>query len=398
MRVKTILQEFVGKKLAMNGLRVTKINAVLDMAEALIKGAHLTLTSLGDFMGGSAKPKNKIKRVDRFLDNEKLYSYLPTGYGIIFEDFLRARKDLDIIIDWSGCCNWDECCIRAALVCDGRAITIYQEVHETKKQQKPEIHKSFLQNLRGIIPKECNVTLITDRGFQTKWFQLVRDIGWDFIGRANQSYCYQLKGTETWDSIKALYDSANSMPELLGEGVLSRTCKVPAYFHSFKSIPKKRKHKKTKNKPDYPALVKSYKAQYKSPWIIVTSHSPESRDSKKIINNYHTRMQIEETFRDDKSERFGYGFRFGRTHSVKRLSILLFIAAISSFLLMIIGAAAENKKIHRGYQSNSIKTRRVLSLLTLAKRVLRHCIDKISRAEFVEGMHRLARGAHLCLT
>ena len=107
-------------------------------------------------------------------------------------------------------------------------------------------------------------------------------------------------------------------------------------------------------------------------------------------------MQIEETFRDDKSERFGYGFRFGRTHSVKRLSILLFIAAISSFLLMIIGAAAEAKKIHRGYQSNSIKTRRVLSLLTLAKRILRHCIDKISRSELIEAMGALARGPHLC--
>ena len=109
MRVKRILQEFVGKKLATNGLRITKINAVIDMSEALIKGAHLTLTSLGDYMVGTAKPKNKIKRVDRFLDNEKLYSYLPNAYGVIFEDFLRARKDLDIIIDWSGCCNWDEC-------------------------------------------------------------------------------------------------------------------------------------------------------------------------------------------------------------------------------------------------------------------------------------------------
>tara|TARA_R110002073_G_scaffold239640_1_gene401290 strand:- start:65 stop:1252 length:1188 start_codon:yes stop_codon:yes gene_type:complete len=390
MRVRRILQDFVGKKLAAFGLRSTKIKAITDMTLALLNGSYLTLTSLGEHCQGSAKVKHKIKRVDRWLGNDGLYECLSDGYKTIFNDFLSARKHLDILVDWSGCCNWHECCIRASLVCSGRSITIYQEVHSTEKQQKPEVHRTFLKNLRAIIPAECHVTIITDRGFQLNWFEMVTRMGWDFIGRANQHYYYQIEGSCEMGRVKELYAIARKTPKVVGRCFLGKSKKLPAYVHTYKGSPKKRKYMRAKNRPSYPALSKTYSTQNKTPWVIVTSHAPDSRSARQIINNYHSRMQIEQNFRDDKSERFGYGFSFGRTRSVKRLSILLFIAAICSFLLMLIGAAAEANNLHRSFQANSVKNRRVLSLLTLAKRVLRECINSISRLQITQGFLALA--------
>jgi hypothetical protein len=397
MRVQTILQDFVGKKLAGIGLRLTKIKAITDMTQTLLNNSYLTVSSLGEHTEGCAKVRHKIKRVDRWLNNDGLYKNLLPGYEAIFRGLLSARGDLDILVDWSGCCNWHECCIRASLVCSGRSITIYQEVHPTQMQQKPEIHREFLKNLRKIIPKECRVTIITDRGFQINWFAMVKKMGWDFIGRATQSYCYQIDGTTKWGHIKDLCAKASRKPGYVGAGFLGKKRGVSAYIHIYRGASKKRKDKKIKNRPSYQHLDVIYSAQHKTPWVLVTSHSPESRGSKQIVKNYHTRMQIEQNFRDDKSERFGYGFRFGRTRTVKRISILLFIAAVCSFILMLIGAAAETSKLHWSFQANSVKNRRVLSLLTLAKRVLRHCIDKISRAKISEGFYFLTKEPQLCL-
>lgn len=397
MRVETILQEFVGQKLANNGFRVTKINAITDMLTALLNKSYLTLSSLGAHLDGPANVKHKIKRIDRWLNNDGLFNNLKDGYSAIFNHFILSRKNLDILVDWTGCCNWTECCIRASVVCSGRSVTIYQEIHANKMQGKAEVQKNFLNNLRSIIPPSCSVTIITDRGFQTKWFETIREMGWDFIGRAHPTYCYQLNDSQEWFSIKSLYNSVKSVPKHIGKGILSQRSKVPAYFHAFKAPSMNRKYKKIKNKQSYPEMVKMYRDQNVTPWILITSHSPDARSSKKIISDYHSRMQIEQTFRDDKSMRFGYGFRFGRTQSVKRLSILLFLAAICSFILMIIGAAAEEKKLQQKFQANTVKKRRVLSLLTLAKGVLRHCINSISRSELIHGIAILAREPQTCV-
>jgi hypothetical protein len=96
MRVQTILQDFVGKKLASSGLRRTKINAVMDMTLALLSKSYLTVTSLGEHFHGTAKVRHKIKRVDRWLGNDGLYESLASGYKAILgggyhATHLRAR-------------------------------------------------------------------------------------------------------------------------------------------------------------------------------------------------------------------------------------------------------------------------------------------------------------------
>ncbi len=83
-------------------------------------------------------------------------------------------------------------------------------------------------------------------------------------------------------------------------------------------------------------------------------------------------MSIEEQFRDFKNARFGWAFREARTSSKTRYSILLLIGSIAQFIMLLIGAIAEKKKIHRQFSSRSNAKERVLSLFFLAKELLRY--------------------------
>ncbi len=108
MQLTKVLHNFVGKSLISAGIRITKINAVIDMKNSLLNESNLTLTSIGRHLIGQAHVKHKIKRVDRWLCNEGLYKHSKAVYKAIFYNLLSERKQLEILVDWSGCCNWAE--------------------------------------------------------------------------------------------------------------------------------------------------------------------------------------------------------------------------------------------------------------------------------------------------
>ena len=86
---------------------------------------------------------------------------------------------------------------------------------------------------------------------------------------------------------------------------------------------------------------------------------------------YSRRMQIEQNFRDEKSERFGFGLRASRSRRGERFLVLSLLVTLASIVFWLLGYHSENKGFHLKYQANSLKTRRVLSFLTLAENVLR---------------------------
>jgi len=90
------------------------------------------------------------------------------------------------------------------------------------------------------------------------------------------------------------------------------------------------------------------------------------------MNRYARRMKIEHEFRDTKDERWGLGFHFSRTKNIHRLRILIMLSVLAIWLLWIIGMAKANeaneaKNFHRHFKANSIKHKRILSLVFLAR-------------------------------
>src|SRR3546814_9015251 len=86
-------------------------------------------------------------------------------------------------------------------------------------------------------------------------------------------------------------------------------------------------------------------------------------------------MQIEEGFRDVKSEHLGLGLNLHRSHCPRRIEALLLIAALANYLIFLTGLQARERKLEQRYQSNSLKARRVLSLWRLELAYWRCCTD-----------------------
>jgi hypothetical protein len=104
------------------------------------------------------------------------------------------------------------------------------------------------------------------------------------------------------------------------------------------------------------------------PWLIATSLPRTKSLGKKIVAIYRLRMQIEEAFRDIKSSLFGWGFEHHKSRYVHRIAALILIATLASILPNIIGLAIFMVSLHRRYQANTVKIRRVLSFHYLGLR------------------------------
>jgi Transposase DDE domain len=106
--------------------------------------------------------------------------------------------------------------------------------------------------------------------------------------------------------------------------------------------------------------------------------SDSELSSKQVVNLYAKRMQIEQNFRDDKSQRYGFSWRFSKSLGVSRMSVLCLIACIATIALWFIGFEGERRNLHYQFQANSLKKRRVLSFIFLAKLILNNYHRKVT--------------------
>jgi hypothetical protein len=91
-------------------------------------------------------------------------------------------------------------------------------------------------------------------------------------------------------------------------------------------------------------------------------------------------MQIELSFRDLKSHRYGQGFEDSLTRSGKRIEILLLVNALAAFASWLAGLACEALDIVR-WLSPRRSTRKLYSVLRLGREALVRpwSIEPISR-------------------
>lgn len=365
-------------------------SALPDATVALINGASLTLTSIGRHLPGSAQVKNKIKRVDRLLGNPSLHRDIP----LIFNNFtslLTRQLSLCVIaVDWSGYPSQDYHVLRASLICDGRAIPLLSHIVPSAEQQKATHHRAFLDALARAVNSEARVIIVTDAGFQNVWFRHIQSLGWDFVGRVRGRTLLNFHDApDQWHRPDTL--KASNRPEYLGSGTLSRAeyARCDGHFYLHKRERKGRKNQRPR------CRIKRYKQERdgrsaaREPWLIFTSTNEFK--PREIMKIYSRRMQIEQNFRDEKSERFGFGLRATRSRTAERILVLSLLATLSSAVLWLLGYHFENKGLHLRYQANSLKSRRVISFLTLAENVLRHSPRIIRRIRLEKILTHVAR-------
>lgn len=374
---------------ALPNIHVTRLNALFQTIASLLNQGQLTLTSLGRNMLGESKVKHKIKKVDRILGNHRLFEEQFYIYQNLSKKLFKYLTEAVIIVDWSGCCSQERWILQASLVTSGRSIPIYKEIHKLKKISNPKIEQKFLKKLSKIIPEHIKIIVVTDAGFKKPWFKSVRALGWHFVGRVRRPM--QLFLSENWVKILDLGVAISGVPRFLGEAIVGKTtADLKAYIYGFRTRLTGRKMKKKKYHCNmYPDKQDIYSRVHKEPWIIATSLGGSIQLARRVINIYKARMQIEQNFRDDKNQRWGFALRYSRTENIKRLSIMLLIAFVATFMLSMIGLIAEAKNMQFSFQANTVKKTRVLSIMTLAKQVLKHSGGKLILADYEEALVKI---------
>lgn len=350
-----------------------RMKTLMSCSDSLISGNKLTLTEIGRNLSGTPNVKHKIKRVDRFLKNTHLFNERIAIYQALAQPILSALPTLAIAVDWSGCCGHEYHLLRASLLVEGRSIVIYNKVVEQKQLDTQETNNLFLDELKKVIGPHPHVCILTDGGFLTPWYSKVRSLGWHMLGRLRGTMKCKLSNQSQWQTLNQLRVGANDIPQSLGQSRLTQHSPTAcdAYLHLYHS-----KNKGRKGNSLFTKDTKMYKNLAKEPWLLATSD--DRLTSQKAVDLYSKRMQIEQNFRDDKSMRYGFSWRFSKSTGVIRMSILCLIASLASIALWFIGYEAERRNWHNKFQANTIKTRRVLSFLTLAKQVIKHLKRRIT--------------------
>jgi hypothetical protein len=313
--------------------------------------------------------KHSIKRVDRLLSNPHLQSERWDIFRSIARHLIGDVARPVILMDWTAVVD-EFSALVAAVPVGGRALTVYEEVHPERSNNKPRVQARFLRRLGEVLPAGSRPIIVVDAGFKAPFFRAVQRMGWDFIGRERQHVGIKLHGRHDWIFTKQAFAKARRSAKDLGMGILNKT-HGKSFATRFVVISSPR-HPNHPGKDRFRAALggkdrRAYKRGAHQPWLLPTSLVALPADQ--IVALYAKRMQIEQIFRDLKNPRFGWSLRHARGYSAARLTVLLLIATLATLVVTLVGLTAERSGRHRAYQANTVRTR-VLSLFVLGCKIL----------------------------
>jgi hypothetical protein len=353
-------------------IHAKRLASLLAAVEATLLGSKLALSDLGRGLRSRVAVRYSIKRVDRLLGNVALHAEAPQVYETIVRQCLAGVKTPLIIIDWSDLTpdrRWQ--LLRASAALDGRSVTLYEEVHPQSRATSPNVHAMFLSQLALMLPPGCVPILITDAGFRGAWFRLVNQMGWNWIGRIRNRDMVKPSDGQVWAGCKTLYSKAKRQALDLGDYEYVRARPVACRLVLFKRRSQGRHQHNVYGQPVHSNQSRKQARCQREPWLLAASPRLAHLSAQALVAIYALRMQVEESFRDLKSERFGLGFNASRSKNSARMGVLLLIGCLASFLLRLIGDVAKAKQLEFQFQSTSRRSRPVLSVVTLALHILR---------------------------
>jgi hypothetical protein len=374
------------------GTHERRMDAVISMVNALLRGRVLTVTGLGRSLRGSTAPKHQIKKADRLIGNPHLHGERNAFYRALISMTLGKTKRPVILVDWSDVSD-DRAFqkLRAAVAVEGRALTLYEEVHPQSKSANRWVQNRFLKTLQRLLPERCQPIIVTDAGFKNPWFKAVQSLGWDFVGRVGGHIMLRSIDVESaWTRVERVFAATTTRARYYGKIELARANPIRCHAYTLKRKPTGR-IKKTRFGTKC-VMKHSLKNAHRerTPWLLVTSLTGGKAISKAVIRLYRARMQIEEAFRDLKNHRYGFSFRDCMSHLPHRLENLLLIGALATLAAWLVGKVAELHGLHRRFQANTIRTRNVLSTFYLGCEVIVSAWVKMTSADFRQALHVLS--------
>jgi hypothetical protein len=224
-------------------------------------------------------------------------------------------------------------------------LTLLDMVFSGKEQGSPKAEKQFLQRLHALIPADVCPILVTDAGFRTPWFRAVEAQGWHWLGRLRGRTRVKPVGVEDhaeqWVDCRQLHVLASQAAHELPLMQVNRSDPITCRLVVYAKLPRGRKHRTRQGDVARNSYSRKAAAREREPWLIVASPSLSNAGAKQLVNLYARRMQIESSFRDLKSHRYGQGFEDSLTRSGTRLQILLLVGTLAAFASWLAGLGCE---------------------------------------------------------
>lgn len=386
MNVSRILASFIQNVTPIS--HKTRRESLRAAVQSCVENQTLTVTGIGRGIAGNTKEKHRIKRADRLLSNPWMQIERPLVYAALTRLLISHLPRPVIHIDWS---DLDACrgnyLLRASLAFKGRALTLYEQVYPLSKKEKPAENQRFLEQLKDMLPVNCRPIIVTDSGFKVPWFQLIQQQGWDFVGRIRgNSMCHTTD--YGWQSCQVLFKKAKKQPKTFSSSKLTLQSKYPAQLILHKKTIKGRSKMTKLGEKSRASCSLDESRSAREPWLLATSlRVDNSKSIQQVISAYRSRMQIEESFRDNKSVRYGLRLDWQGCKCPERLAVLVLIGTLAHTLLIFIGLSGVSAGLHRQFQANTTQHRAVLSYSYLALRMIGRNLDHIRRRDWLSGIH-----------
>lgn len=329
MHAITILHRCLLPRLA--DIHSRRLATLVEAVASGVSGPALSLTDIGRRFAGTALLRHKIKRADRLLGNRRLQNDARGIYGALCRITLTRIAAPVILIDWSDLkADQSLHLLRASLPVGGRALTLYEEVHPQKKLANRTVQHRFLQRLSQLLPAGAAPIIVADSGFKVPFYREVERLGWRWVGRVRGRDFVRLK--RRWASCQTIFRRATATPTALGEGEWVRSNPLRALFVLVRQANKGRRGKNANGRRSRSKKSQQAARGAREPWLLVASTRFADKPPRHLVTLYRQRMQIEEAFRDMKSQHFGEGLERSRSSGVGRFTVLVLIASLAAFL------------------------------------------------------------------
>jgi len=369
-------------------MHALRSRVLLCAVEAMIHGRRLTLMDLARSWPGAERIRAPLKALDRLLGNQHLHAERECIYKAMTRWLVRSRHPI-ILVDWSDLKadrSWH--LLRAAMPVGGRSLPILDVVVPAGQQNSAKVEKQFLQRLANVLPEGVCPILVTDAGFRGPWFRAVESMGWRWLGRLrNTTYLKPSlvpNDASHWVSCKALYEMATRAPRDLGTMEIARSNPLTARVVLHAKPPQGRKDRNRQGVAARNSYSRQHAKREREPWLLMAS--PDLKlSARQLVTLYARRMQIELSFRDLKSHRYGQAFEDSLTRKGPRIEVLLLLSALATFAAWLVGMACEASGIDQWLAPFRSK-RRLYSVMRLGREALVRRWLKIPLNRLIEQM------------
>lgn len=359
---------------ALSPLHAFRRRGLLLAVEAAVHCRALTLIDLARSLPATERVRTALKRMDRLLSNRGLHGARTEIYQRMMRRLLMSPMPL-IVVDWSEVKKdgrW--CLLRAAVPVKGRCLTVLDTIVPRSQLGSGKVQRQWLQELKCLLPPEACPVLITDAGFRSDWFAAVEAMGWHWIGRVRGRIRVRMHGQEEWVFCKALHALQRGSAHDLGAARITRQHDMACRLVMGARGRLQGRHSLTRTgKPSADRRHLLAARRTREAHLLACSLSLNAYQAAMIERMYQRRMQIEESFRDLKSHRYGMGFEDTQTRKPERLQMLLLIHALAQWAMWIVGLAAITHALDRFLTPNASRKRQYSTVRIGKELILRGC-------------------------